>query len=278
VKTEVRQQRIDGSWKSMVLIAGLLLAWCVTASPEVSAQGTIGGFDVTADPCRNAPANKTTGPDGTSGGEPVDLESGVFTLRRTDLVIPGIIPIVFGETYRSQDNPAGRFGIGASDFYDYRIRAVNGTTAILQLPTNARYQFVVQPDGTYINTNIYWLAGARLYDSGVDGDDRFSLLFKDGSQFVFTSTGFAQLTAIVDANGNQLQFSGDSNGRLAEICQPNGRSVFITYIGESVSIANVSDNDGRTVSYVYDSNNRLVAVPLPRFGGQRSGCMSHEFS
>src|SRR3989304_4439352 len=35
-----------------------------------------------------------------SGGDPVDLGTGLFVMRKTDLVLPDLIPIVLTRTYR----------------------------------------------------------------------------------------------------------------------------------------------------------------------------------
>ncbi len=208
--------------------------------------------------CRNGSANLPDDPDDPHSCHPVNLRTGVKELTGTDLMVPGVMPIMFGHVYRSADNTTGRMGVGCTDSYDYRLRDVTASQAWLYLPTNMGYQFVKQPDGTYINTNTYWLAGARLSDSGVDGDTRFMLRFKDGTRFVFMSTGFGSLSYILDANNNQLELVRDGTGNLLAIRQPNGRCVTVTVSNGNIS--RVTDNAGRSVSYAYDGNSRLIAI------------------
>ncbi len=209
--------------------------------------------------CQNNPPDKPDPPTGRYGGEPVNLASGVFHLERTDLVIPGLMPIVFKHIYRTENaGQAGRMGIGGSDNYDYRIRYVSSTQLLFALPTNDRFSFVKQADGSYINTDTYWLAGARLYDSGIDGEARYTLRFKDGTGFLFGRGSYSYcLTYIVDPNGNQLQLV-TSGGDLREIRQPSGRTLSVTTVNGN--IAQITDSAGRTVSYAYDGGNRLTNV------------------
>lgn len=208
--------------------------------------------------CRNQRAQKADEQDDPHSCHPVNLRTGVKDINRTDLVVPGVIPIVFGVIYRTGDTSSGSMGIGCSDTYDYRMRNVTSSQAEFQMPNNQGYFFYKQPDGSYINTNQYWLAGAKLYDSGVDGPTRFTMRFKDGTRYIFSSSNWGALSYILDANNNQLSFLLDGSGNLSEIRQPNGRSVFVTVDGNS-NIKQVQDSAGRTVSYVY-SNNFLVAV------------------
>jgi RHS repeat-associated protein len=210
--------------------------------------------------CRNNFAYKPDEPGGSSGGEPVNLSSGVFHLERTDMVLPGLMPIVFKHVYRTEDGSIGRMGVGGADSYDYRLRTESATGLALQLPNNSRYPFVHQADGIYINTNTFWLAGAKLYDSGVEGETRFMLRFKDGTRFLFCPGigPYRLLSYIIDPNGNELHFIY-SNEKLREIRQPSGRSLIFT--SDAIGcITSVTDTAGRSVGYAYDAGHRLIAV------------------
>src|SRR3990170_4288133 len=48
---------------------------------------------------------------GLFGGDPIDLATGIFTVDKTDLVLPGRIPVAVRRSYRSDDTRQGFFGI-----------------------------------------------------------------------------------------------------------------------------------------------------------------------
>lgn len=81
-----------------------------------------------------------------TAGDPVDLGTGVFTIDKTDLVLPGRIPISIQRTYRSDDTRAGFFGVGWNvAVYDSRITSAGAT---LNLITPDQNILQLQPSGT----------------------------------------------------------------------------------------------------------------------------------
>jgi hypothetical protein len=59
-----------------------------------------------------------TSPGGTKGGDPVDLATGNFGVEKTDLVLPGRLPVGVTRTYRTNGPSAGPFGPGTSHAYN----------------------------------------------------------------------------------------------------------------------------------------------------------------
>src|SRR5262249_43097388 len=79
------------------------------------------------------------------GGDPVDLATGQFTIEKTDLVLPGRLPIAVTRSYRSDDTRAGFFGTGWNlGTYDSRITS---TGATLNLITADQNIFLLTPNG-----------------------------------------------------------------------------------------------------------------------------------
>ncbi|MFQ5657792.1 MAG: DUF6531 domain-containing protein, partial [Candidatus Methylomirabilales bacterium] len=201
-----------------------------------------------------------TAPGGTTGGEPVDLATGFFTLSKTDMVLPGRLPIALTRTYRSSDNQVGSFGIGGrAPFNPFLVFPTTSATdqLILVLPNLTRFAFSRQPDDTFVNTNDPAMRGAVVT---LDGSNRV-LTFKD--QTVWTFDGDGRLIAQQDRNGNTLTITRDGQGRATAIIEPAGRNLTLTYVGTSLRIASITDPLGRTVTYTYDANNRLTSVTDP---------------
>jgi len=201
-----------------------------------------------------------------SGGDPVDLYSGLFTYHRTDLTLPDSIPISIERTYRPQDTNSYAFGTGTESLYDMRLWSNNNyQEADLILPDGGRVHYVRISEGTgwtdavYRSTNtpsVFF--GSRIkWDDAVPGWD---LTLTNGYTFVFGE--FAPLQAIRDPYGNTLTLTRPSgqSGNITQITSPHGRWVKLSYEGSKIT--EVTDNGGRHLKYSYTSGRLTKVVGL----------------
>ncbi len=218
--------------------------------------------------------------------EPVNLSTGTFSLEKTDLALPGRLPIAFTRTYRSQGPPAGPFGFGTSHSY-HVLLLVQSNLRTLVLPSGAQLAFPQQPDGTFRNSTDPSVRGAVLTASG----NTHLLRFKDGATWTFGApltganggTGafliaqadrngntvtltrtspFQNLTTITEPAGRQLSLTYDGSNRITAITDPLGRTV--TYAYGPGGLASVTDPAGGTTGYTYDGQNRMLTITDPR--------------
>ncbi|HEX9138074.1 MAG TPA: DUF6531 domain-containing protein, partial [Nitrospirota bacterium] len=115
---------------------------------------------------------------GKRAGEPVDSATGFFYVDKTDMVLPGRLPIVITRTYRTNLNSQGPFGIGTSWPFDVSLASPpngSGDALILVSPGNRQDTFSRQSFTTFVNATSPSLRGAVL------AVDRLTLTFKDGS-------------------------------------------------------------------------------------------------
>jgi YD repeat-containing protein len=86
----------------------------------------------------------------------------------------------------------------------------------------------------------------------------WDVTLKDGTVYRFGEN--APLQSIRDRFGNSLTlaWSAGQAGTITQITASNGRYIRFTYDGLRVTQA--TDNIGRTVSYIYDSQQRLIKV------------------
>lgn len=209
-------------------------------------------------------------PDGPSGGDPVDLALGQMIVEKTDLVLPGRLPAVVHRTYNPFD-PFGAIagfelslGPGWALSVEVVLLEVNVTLRRLVLPGNARFEFVQQPDGSFVNTTHPRFTGATLIPEGAG---RHRLRFKDGTVWRFGPGPFAGLGLLVeqvDRNGNYLTIEHDSSGKITRLIEPARRPLTFTYT--SGRLTEVRDPLGRTVHYSYNSARRLETVTDPAGG------------
>ena len=233
-----------------------------TALPYGFPRFCCGGFlrALLASPAPGGGASGGQSGSGKTDGEPVDTATGFFYLDKTDMVLPGILPIAITRTYRTNLTNAGPFGLGTSWPYDIFLQPPpNGSpdSLILFTPGNRQDLFFHQPDGSFINTTSPPLRGAVVT---VAGGIR-ALRYKDGSLWRFDAAG--RLISQADRNGNTVTLTRDNQSRVTAISEPSGRQLTVTYIGTTLRIDSVRDPLGRQIRYGYDGSGLLIAVTDP---------------
>ncbi len=173
-------------------------------------------------------AQPNRNPDGCTGSNPVDLFLGQTIVEKTDLTLQGRIPAVIHRTYNPHDPFRGIAGFqlglgpGWALSVDVVLEEESSKLRTLILPGNARFSFVLQPDGSFINTTRPRFAGATLSASGGE----YFLRFKDGAQWRFVPGsvgGIYLLAEQLDPNGNRLLIERSGN-QVSRIVEPAGRA------------------------------------------------------
>jgi RHS repeat-associated protein len=199
-----------------------------------------------------------------STADPVDVTTGAFTMQKTDMVLPGRLPVAINRTYRSQAGGIGPFGEGGS--FNYHIQlAVVGAALRLQMSDFSRYLFSQDPDTKYRNAAFPMFKGAEITKFP---NNTAELRWKDGTIYAFNAAGW--LIEQRDRYNNRIQIMRDAAQRVTEIREPSGRALTFTYtqvIRGHLSppfdvISTITDPLGRSVIYVYyvGSNGRLSRV------------------
>ena len=206
--------------------------------------------------------------------EPVDLVSGRFLVNKTDLVLPGRVPVSLQRFYRSEFGQAGLLGIGWTvDLYDSTLTTA-GTGFALVRPDQSTVRFAPAGPGQWANADEPEFRGALL--TALPGEFRFQLRFKDGTVHRFERLlGFANaaaLAALTDRYGNTVTLTrvpqAFQNHRITRITEPAGRAIDLTY-DTAGRLAQVTDPLGRTAQYAYDVEGRLETVTDPAGGVTR---------
>ncbi|HTD25005.1 MAG TPA: RHS repeat-associated core domain-containing protein [Terriglobales bacterium] len=222
-------------------------------------------------------------------GEPVNLSTGLFTYRKTDLSLPDVIPLSLTRTYRQLDGVNRSMGVGTSNPYEIFVAGdghVFGITPyiILYLEDGTKVYFrqnALNPT-TYVNfsSRTQWygavitLTGSTAIGPGgktLPGE--LQIRTRNGTYYSFpdssniSSVSCQALRGITDRFGNQVLINrtprtGD-NGVLfcdmLSVTSPNGRSITFQHDTDH-HITSATDSAGRTVQYTYDVSGRLVGV------------------
>jgi len=201
-----------------------------------------------------------------TGGDPVDLHTGLFVYRKTDLVLPDTFPITIERTYRQSDSNSYSFGIGMTNAYDMRLWSNNNFhEADLILPDGGRVKYLRISPGEGYEAAEYRSTSApdQYYGSTIKWDGPITgwdLTLTNGLTYQFPA--FQPLSAIRDRHGNKLTIARESNGNITQITSPHGRWATFTYDGSN-RITEIKDNGGRTLKYSYNTAGLLEKVTDP---------------
>jgi RHS repeat-associated protein len=223
------------------------------------------------DPAQPLPPEQAPPPGGNStGGDPVDLATGLMVERHTDLWLDDVLPVGVSRTYRQGDPGSHSFGVGtALDEFGLRLFSVRQwEDAALILPDGGRVQFNRITPGVDTFEDAVFAAeatptqfqGSILAWNGNGWD----LRLRDGLTYVFGDE--APLQSIRDPYGNTITITrapgvpvGDvvrANGPITQITSPSGKWVRFSYDDEN-RITLAEDNLGRTVGYAYHDEGAL---------------------
>jgi hypothetical protein len=189
-----------------------------------------------------APGSGPNAGGGAGGGDPVDLGSGLFVYRKTDLTLPDAIPATLQRIYRPGDSNIYGFGQGTTTPYDIRLWNVNSYTVVqMVLPDGGTINFDRTSPGEDWQSGVFeqrttpgpWFGAVIRRMPNVDG---WQLQRRDGTVYEFAS-GYGPVTAIQDPDGNRLTIdrSQGTTGLATKITTQHGRWMRFTYNASSLA-------------------------------------------
>ena len=252
---------------------------------------------VSSDPAAKPPSS--SGPGNTStGGEPVDLASGLFTSSMTDLSIADVMPISITRSYLSSDANYHEFGLGVQLSYGMFIELLGGgvntaaseeySQLVLETPsssvtfTNTTPAYGDFSDALFVEASQPGpFLGAKAAWTG----NGFDITTRDGTTYAI---GYhSPITYMQDRFGNRVSFAyeqlapsgtGTNLRHLVKVTSPDGRFFQFTWSDLYPSgkhgtytipagagtdlfvITSAVDNLGRQTNYFYDACGRLTSV------------------
>jgi YD repeat-containing protein len=200
----------------------------------------------------------------------VDLHSGMFVVRQTDLFVSDVIPISLTRTYRDWDLSSRAFGTGGNHSYDI-------------CPTGTRFPYTYMDLNLEDDRQIHFrrISKGTGYADAVFGHDQtasefygaeiawngngWPLALGDGRQFLFPEAYHAQSYAqgapieMRDANGHRMKLQRDSQRNLELLISPSGKTITFNYDGAD-RISTAIDDLGNVRKYSYDPAGHLETV------------------
>jgi len=198
----------------------------------------------------------------------VDLRLGTMIDRRTDVWIPGAMPIAFERALRPGWKGDNSFGVSGADSYDGYLASRDNI-----------YISVVSDDGggAQLVRDPIWLSYlplTRYVDTEFSGHyyemrwrttpyRQYDLRRYDGEVEsylpCYSSTQFCYLNGVTYADGRKLKFQRDAKLRLLQVNSSDGSFLKLHY-GQGFRIEEADDSRGRTVRYGYNPRDQLTSV------------------
>lgn len=203
----------------------------------------------------------------------VDLREGSISSEHTEFDIPGPLPLQFQRSIGQQWKCPVSFGISGSNNYDDFLwsqdhlhnidvaRTGWGIGSLVRVKAGffsslARDKWV----DTYYSGRAYelrWSAGPH---------EHFDLTRFDGLVESFLPCDNRALcleNGLRNAQGQQILFERDNLRRLTRLTSPGRGWISLTYAGPAKNIIEITDNQGHTIRYGYDTHVQLTSVTYP---------------
>lgn len=201
----------------------------------------------------------------------VDMRSGLFVLRQTDLFIKDTMPLCLTRTYRPWDTAVRAFGIGTSHPYDvteYGSRfPYTYTEIVLEDSDTVHFDRISKgtgyADAVYEHTaTASEFYGARIVWNG----NGWTVSLRDGHVLLLPDAynSKTQIQAAVvemrNGRGERIKFDREPVTRnLRRLTSPSGHAITFAYNGNG-QVSSVTDESGNRADYYYNSEKRLYAV------------------
>jgi len=255
-----------------ITILEICNVWRSPCAPPSAADSSAGAG------CTSHGGQSGGGPSGSGGGSggsggagaplagsPINLITGNTFVEQADFHVPGLGGgLSMLRRWNSKwpsalaSSPIGLFGPNWRSTYEERVFV--GSDYYIKY---ARSDGSVWSFGT---TSGGWGVAAPASASALltYGAAYWTLTFQNGEQRRFNSTT-GSLIAIIDRNGNTTQLTYDSIGRLTTVTDPASRHLNFTYANpnSNLLVTNVTSDMGISLTYTYDSQNRLSQVTNP---------------
>lgn len=188
---------------------------------------------------------------GESGVNPA---SGNFSFTVNDMSVPAPgFQVNISRTYNSRSDKNTPLGRGWTFGFEGYVEGTNVVDVTLPNGSVERFR---------MNGSVYEPEESRSkFAKNTDGT--YTLTSKDQYKYTFNTDRY--LVKMEDRNGNSVNITVDSTGKITKVIDTVSREYKIAY-NTNGFIDNITDPENRVVKYEYDSGNRLSVVTDPMGG------------
>jgi len=217
----------------------------------------------------------------------VEIPKGDAVVQRDDFILPSYgFPVTIQRLYKSsQKGQLSSFGYGWTFPYNHYIQMFDefhitefksdGSKVNYTFHKEDEKELVDEYDGDPaiyypLDKGYYTTEGSAKSSLERISKDEYRVTHPHGTTYIFkgyyapwrtdANPAAGKLMAVEDRNGNRVDLSYDSEGRLVEIKSDDGRKVTFEYSGQLIT--KMTDPIGRVTKYSYE-NNELRKVIYP---------------
>lgn len=200
----------------------------------------------------------------------VDLHSGRFILRQTDLFVADVMPLSLTRTYITWDYHSRAFGVGGNHSYDICPIGTRFPYTYQDLNLEDGYQ-VHMPrisEGSSFENAVFrhGETSSEFFDAqDAWNGNGWTFAFRDGRKFYFPEAYYAKnfaqgaATEMVDAQGHRIQLKRDKVRNLQQLTSPTGHTIKFQY-DNADRIIEADDDAGHIRKYSYDHSGHVETV------------------
>ena len=200
----------------------------------------------------------------------VDLHTGRFILRQTDLFVPDVMPLALNRTYIVWDYHSRAFGVGGNHPYDICPTGTRFPYTYQDLNLEDFYQ-VHMPrisKGTSFSDAVFRHSETSSEFYGAQdawNGNGWTFTFRDGRKIYFPEAYLAKnyaqgaATEMDDAQGHRIQLKRSKVRNLEQLISPSGHTIRFKY-DSSDRIVEAADDSGQIRRYSYDSGGHVDTV------------------
>ena len=192
-------------------------------------------------------------------GEPVNPVTGDYFDQRTDLHLPGVLPLTLLRTYAGKDRLEGLLGPKWICNWSQRlVFSQDQASVILEDAVGEHLKFVLPPGESFLESHrlapYYRLAGTRSRARLFDARSQQVMAFEreEGGPPV------GRLTSIEDRNGNRIAFHYEG-GHLRQVTRSDGAALRVETTPEGFITAVILEGeDEPCLRYAYNGRGELI--------------------
>ena len=200
----------------------------------------------------------------------VDLHSGRFILRQTDLFVPDAMPLALTRTYIAWDYHRRAFGVATNHPYDICPTGDHFpyTYMDMNLEDGSAVHMTRISKGTSYADAVFRHADTASEFFGTQtawNGNGWTMTFPDSRKFYFpdsyntTSCAQGAPTRIENGKGDHVELKRDPKRNLQELISPAGHRIAFKY-DSSDRIVEATDDSGHTRRYFYDVSGHIDAI------------------
>ncbi len=187
------------------------------------------------------------------GIDGVYAPTGNYAETSSDMSVQTVLgDISVSRTYNSLNaNKQTTIGKGFDLNYGMRVEAKSKYVRVI-MPNSSRWNFENDGCGGYVSLGN---KGTLTYEN-----NKYKLVTIDMTEYGFDTNGY--LAYIRDYQGNQINITTDSNGKVQKITDSNGAFIRFSYTGDRLTKIEEVKNGSviQEVSYIYDGDYLIKAI------------------